>query len=629
MSTLQENVDIIKAQVARMKTALGVDPATPLEEVTTTIEQGGGGSSAKSNIYKVATIEERDAITDMVEGDTCLVYFFQESNIDQTVNSKEFTLPDVVVLPEAIIVEGFSYLRDSDYMEMMDFYITPTICSIRFQLMTDYIMIEYASEDGITYTKTSGPTNVIASNNLSFPSDEQEWLSCMSYFLLSQQLNFEGMFNYHDNVWKYAEIGVTCSAEKMFLNNTAYTSKGFIEGVLKPVDYKKVNIEVSTTEPENVSGIWCKTSINFNKNTETKYPIVNKKFNIKTTAVETTDSLLLSESFTNRSSFAIVGNYIYVFDLYNSDSYKINLDTLTSTSLGKHFNKDSSNAVYCEDLNCIYLNCNYKSYYTTKLDLSTDKFTKISATTPCNKSDAISVYDKDRHRILIYDSNVSGGPKVYAFNTTTNTYSTISTGKTFNTLYGNWMKALKIKGNYLYGFYNRKLYKLNLETLEEVEVATVNSSGTFNYWDPETDIVYTYSQGSIIFIKVDLDSETIVYEKECPIAVGYNIPGPLYTKDSAVCIFSGSYKSTPKQYQLLKIENLEGFEKDAINICIDEESNNTVEVFEQMPVKLQDIVIPNNGKYSTGGANLITEIYTAKDGVWELFKQYPTTYEVE
>ena len=42
MATLLENVNIIKEQVSRMKTALDLPQNTPLEDVTTTLEEGGG-----------------------------------------------------------------------------------------------------------------------------------------------------------------------------------------------------------------------------------------------------------------------------------------------------------------------------------------------------------------------------------------------------------------------------------------------------------------------------------------------------------------------------------------------------------------------------------------------------------
>ena len=69
---------------------------------TVNINVPTGGTPVKSNVYRVPTIEARDAITDMVEGDICVVY---ESNINNvTVDSRFQTaiFPEVVVLDIAI-----------------------------------------------------------------------------------------------------------------------------------------------------------------------------------------------------------------------------------------------------------------------------------------------------------------------------------------------------------------------------------------------------------------------------------------------------------------------------------------------------------------------------------------------
>ena len=44
MASLQENVEIIKASINRMKEALGVELTTSLEEITVAVEQGGSSS---------------------------------------------------------------------------------------------------------------------------------------------------------------------------------------------------------------------------------------------------------------------------------------------------------------------------------------------------------------------------------------------------------------------------------------------------------------------------------------------------------------------------------------------------------------------------------------------------------
>lgn len=55
MATLQENVQTIKDSVARMKVALELPETTPLEDLTTKIEEGIG-SGAGYGPYKIGKI---------------------------------------------------------------------------------------------------------------------------------------------------------------------------------------------------------------------------------------------------------------------------------------------------------------------------------------------------------------------------------------------------------------------------------------------------------------------------------------------------------------------------------------------------------------------------------------------
>lgn len=190
MSTLQENVDIIKAQVARMKTALGVDPTTPLEEVTTTIEQGGG--STKSNIYKVATIEERDAITDMVKGDACLVIDGSIRNITSEDNVSKIIFPVTVTLPQAVTTSTNSMITVGSAQG--DMMLNST--SFRIMLWGGDISynIYYESTDGITYT---GQYDVDGTEkDFGDTIEIEEFNELFGYFMQIDATKMKGLFEY-------------------------------------------------------------------------------------------------------------------------------------------------------------------------------------------------------------------------------------------------------------------------------------------------------------------------------------------------------------------------------------------------------------------------------------------------
>lgn len=255
MSTLQENVNIIKAQVARMKTALGVDPTTPLEEVTTTIEQGGG-SSAKSNIYRVVTIAERDAITDMVEGDMCVVAEASKAPFIITTEANGIEFIPTVTLDNVVSDSIYSSLESEDRMSRVQIMIEPN--GAYFDVMSDmgYNSVYYESSDGLTYTMVDGE----AFSSLSSPVKcvyTDEWNDIISSFIMAASNSFDGIFIYKENSWSYAYVGCSAEADKMFTPSTAYTNSGKVTGTLMERDWKRSMMYVQNEEPEYVSrGIW-------------------------------------------------------------------------------------------------------------------------------------------------------------------------------------------------------------------------------------------------------------------------------------------------------------------------------------------------------------------------------------
>lgn len=193
MSTLQENVDIIKAQIARMKTALGVDPTTPLEEVTAAVEQGGS-SSAKTNIYKVATIEERDAITDMIKGDACLVIDGGMRNMTSEDTVSKVTFPVTVTLPQAVTTSTYSMITAGSARGDI------SLDSTSFNMMfwgdgIDYT-IYYTSTDGITYT---GQYDVDGTEkDFGDIIELEEFNELFGYFMQIDTTKMEGLFEYDE-----------------------------------------------------------------------------------------------------------------------------------------------------------------------------------------------------------------------------------------------------------------------------------------------------------------------------------------------------------------------------------------------------------------------------------------------
>ena len=193
-----------------------------------------GGTPVKSNVYRVPTIEARDAITDMAEGDICVVY---ESNISNvTVDSRFQTaiFPEVVVLDTAMT--DFVDVRYRAVDESIMFDCWGMLDSSRFNMgcsMGDNsIRIEYTSEDGITYTRTDTTGNPVDFGTEIKYDRPEMWNNAIGKFIQASSIHFDGIFQYKDNHWNYANINIPTTSEYIYKNCKAYTNNGTVIGTL-------------------------------------------------------------------------------------------------------------------------------------------------------------------------------------------------------------------------------------------------------------------------------------------------------------------------------------------------------------------------------------------------------------
>lgn len=237
MTTIAENVQTIKESIGRMKEALNLPSSTSLEDLTTTIESGtgGGGTTEKSNIYKVATIEERDAINDMVEGDMCVVISGGLTNMGASSTPSSLTFPSVVVLPSAFTDFGYLSLRSAD--NSVDVMVMLEQTSFRCDIMRDnYISIEYTSTDGITYTRTDSNAETIDLGTEVYCMYQQEWNDTFGYFLQVDGTEFNGMFTYIEDTWQNSNVGLKIDENNVMVGTSVYGNDGIVDGVLGSED---------------------------------------------------------------------------------------------------------------------------------------------------------------------------------------------------------------------------------------------------------------------------------------------------------------------------------------------------------------------------------------------------------
>lgn len=355
-----------------------------------------GGTPVKSNVYRVPTIEARDAITDMVEGDVCVVY---ESNISNvTVDSRFQTaiFPEVVVLDTAIT--DFVEVRYRAVDESIMFDCWGSLDSSRFNMDCrmdgNSIRIEYTSEDGITYTRTDTTGNPVDFGTEIKYDRPERWNDAIGKFIQASSINFEGLFQYKDNHWNYANINIPTTADYIYKDCKAYTNNGTVIGTLvsePSITLDDMNAKVYSElsmlynnfdeiiAPENSSNLYSDSSIY----------MIPSKINGKS-LLNTSNVTNMNRMFARCSSLTLipeldtskVTNMNEMFNSCTSLTTIPQLDTSNATSLFSMFGGCSKltaipqlNTSNVTDMGNVFYNC---FSLTTIPQLDTSNVTNIS-----------------------------------------------------------------------------------------------------------------------------------------------------------------------------------------------------------------------------------------------------------
>lgn len=229
IGTLNNTINAKDEEISSLNTTVSNQNATieELEEYIRELEQSG--SAEKTNIYRVATIAERNAIADMVEGDMCVVISGGLTNMTVSDTPSTLTFPSTVVLPSAFTGSGYVSLRDTsgtiDVMVMLEQ--TSFRCDITG---ANFISIEYTSSDGITYTRTDTNAETIDLGGEVSCQYAEEWNDTFGYFLQIDSTTFDGIFTYKNNAWNFSNIGMNAKPYQLAPETLAYTNSGIIEG---------------------------------------------------------------------------------------------------------------------------------------------------------------------------------------------------------------------------------------------------------------------------------------------------------------------------------------------------------------------------------------------------------------
>lgn len=355
MANLSDKLERIELAVDRIRTKVEL-PTQAIEEVATAVENMGSGAPVKSNVYRVGSLEERDAITDMVEDDISIVYKVGEFNYDGNQIGNIILLPDVITVETPITANAStSVYYGSTSQERLLFQLSATYYRVRdYKTMT--YLAEYTSTDGITYTKTSGDEQLVYSELRPYTS----FNSALTPFIFMKGIMFEGIFIYKKDAWNYLDINAdTSDPLDIWTGKKVYTNYGMIKGTAGDINGKTFNRSMkylnTTPSTKTTDMSYMFDNLNTLSNTEVSNYITNW--------VDTANLTNLAYAFNNnRTSSAITSLNVSGFNtskVIDMDHAFAHLLSITSLNLsGFDFSKAKSLAYLvggCEKLTSLSL----------------------------------------------------------------------------------------------------------------------------------------------------------------------------------------------------------------------------------------------------------------------------------
>ena len=183
------------------------------------------------------TKEEMNSSTGNVEGDLALVYKNEQQNMTADMEVTAIIFPETVTLPTAFTGNAHGELRPVDSSVMFNGSCMLDKNSFDFDSFSDTGMIRasYASEDGITYTRTSLRGD---SGNLDNPvvlpatvkGDANECNDNFGYFMQIGTNVLEGIYIYKNNSWELAYTQLTATSDYVYKQLLFYGKNGIESG---------------------------------------------------------------------------------------------------------------------------------------------------------------------------------------------------------------------------------------------------------------------------------------------------------------------------------------------------------------------------------------------------------------
>lgn len=187
------------------------------------------------NSYKRATVEEMKSITDMKDGDNCLVLSGELRPMVVEDEPQILYFPDEVTLEEAFTEWAQLTLRGETTRNRIDVLFGGGQFELQVDLDGTPVRVIYRSDDELKYTKEEGEAKIDFGEKIQCENPD-EFKKEMGYFMLIDGTVFNGIYQYSTDAWTYQNINADTIAGDIFEGQIAYTNSGLVKGTLGSVD---------------------------------------------------------------------------------------------------------------------------------------------------------------------------------------------------------------------------------------------------------------------------------------------------------------------------------------------------------------------------------------------------------
>ena len=221
------------------------------------------------NSYKRATVEEMNNITDMKDGDNCLV--LSEELRPMVVQDEPQTLyfPNEVILETPFTEWAQMTLRGEKTGNRIDVLFGGGQFDLQTDLNGTPVQIRYRSDDELKYTRRGEKEKIDFGEKILCERPE-EFKKEMGYFMLVDGTIFNGVYQYNSDTWSYQNVNSEATAEDVFEGQIAYTNNGLVKGILG----NSKNISTSLNDKNAL--VYARTQNIYNEITPTILTDTNK-----------------------------------------------------------------------------------------------------------------------------------------------------------------------------------------------------------------------------------------------------------------------------------------------------------------------------------------------------------------